>query len=367
MHRFSIRSCNQKLADARDVAELDKTTAILSSKMRLLTDTGVLCLRRPVRFMRALREAWRLSRRSDRSIVAHFAYFAEASFLVREMERRRVRHLHAHFGTNSAAVALLCRILGGPPYSFTVHGPEEFDRAPMLALDRKIVHAKFVAAISKFGRSQLMRLVTSDQYSKIRVVRCGLDRDLLQSATQSIPDSARLVCVGRLSEQKGHFILLDAVSQLTRRGMNVELVLVGDGELRPEIERRISDLGIGAKVKITGYVNQEQVIEEIRRARALVLPSLGEGLPVVIMEAYAVGRPVLSTFIAGIPELVIPEYNGWLVPAGSVDALVSTLNEVLNCPVATLEKMADRGRTLVRDRHDIMISAKRLQEYFEEP
>ena len=100
VHRFSIRPCTQELVDARDFSELDKTTAILSSAPRLLWATTAQCLRKPLRFIRALREAWRLSLRSDRSVVAHVAYLAEASFLVRELKRRNVQHLHAHFGTN---------------------------------------------------------------------------------------------------------------------------------------------------------------------------------------------------------------------------------------------------------------------------
>jgi glycosyltransferase involved in cell wall biosynthesis len=285
--------------------------------------------------------------------------------LLGELRRRKIRHLHAHFGTNPAAVALLCRLLGGPDYSFTVHGPEEFDRAPLLALDRKIARAKFVVAISEFGRSQLLRLAESQQYSKIQVVRCGLDGDLLNATSDPIPKGARLVCVGRLSEQKGHSILLEAAARLAKEGKAFELVLVGGGELRAGLERSMQALGLEGQVRITGFVSQERVVEELRAARALVLPSLGEGLPVVIMEAFALGRPVLSTFIAGIPELVTPGLNGWLVPAGSVEALTAALSEVLSCPPETLEKMAAQGKEAVRRRHDIHASAHRLAQLFE--
>jgi glycosyltransferase involved in cell wall biosynthesis len=152
---------------------------------------------------------------------------------------------------------------------------------------------------------------------------------------------------------------------MAKDGKNFELVLVGGGELRDVLERRMQALGLDSHVRITGFVSQERVVEELRAARALVLPSLGEGLPVVIMEAFALGRPVLSTFIAGIPELVTPGQSGWLVPAGSVEALAAALADVLSCPIETLEKMAAQGKQAVRQRHDVHASAHRLVQLFE--
>jgi glycosyltransferase involved in cell wall biosynthesis len=364
VHRFSIRPCRDELADARDRAEIPKTTVLLRGKVRVLVVALFIGLGSPLRFLRALREAMRLNARSDRGLVPHLAYLAEACVLLADLRRRKVQHLHAHFGTNPAAVALLCRLLGGPDYSFTVHGPEEFDKAPLLALGRKIAEAKFVVAISEFCRSQLLRLVPATQFSKIHVVRCGLDVDLLDATRDPIPNVARLVCIGRLNEQKGHLVLLDATARLAKEGKSFELVLVGDGELRVELERRMHELGIERHVSITGFVSQERIVEELHAAKALVLPSLGEGLPVVIMEAYALGRPVLSTFIAGIPELVTPGHNGWLVPAGSVEALTAALSDVLSCPMDTLERMAERGQEMVRRYHDVRASAQRLAQLF---
>jgi len=364
VHRFSIRPCRDELADPRDCAELPKTAVILSGALRVLAATFVVFLQSPGRFWRALREALRLSRRSERGLVAHLAYLAEACALLKELRSRNVQHLHAHFGTNPAAVALLCRLLGGPPYSFTVHGPEEFDKAPLLALDRKIAQAKFVVAISDFGRSQLLRLLPAGEWKKIEVVRCGLDTELLNTAPQPIPDLPRLVCIGRLSEQKGHGILLEAAAIVAKDGIAFELVLVGGGELREPLEKRARELGVDGRIRITGYVSQERVVDELRAARALVLPSLGEGLPVVIMEAYAVGRPVLSTYIAGIPELVEAGASGWLVPAGTPDALAAAMEGVLASPLPKLEAMAARGRDKVRQQHDVVASAKQLIQLF---
>ena len=132
-----------------------------------------------------------------------------------------------------------------------------------------------------------------------------------------LPAAPRLVCVGRLSEQKGQLLLLEAARILAAQSVAFEIVLAGDGELREEIEALIAQHGLEAQVRITGWISSAQVREEILAARALVLPSFAEGLPVVIMEAMALRRPVLTTYVAGIPELVLQGENGWLFPAGA--------------------------------------------------
>jgi glycosyltransferase involved in cell wall biosynthesis len=285
--------------------------------------------------------------------------------LADELERDGVEHLHAHFGTNSAAVAMLCRQLGGPPYSFTVHGPDEFDKAPLLGLGQKTTNAAFVVAISSFGRSQLCRLNKLSDWDKIHVVRCGLDEVLLEREPTPVPEARRVVCVARLSEQKGHLMLLDAAARLVREGQSFELVLAGDGELRALVDQRIRELGLEQTVRITGWISERQVAEEIEASRALVLPSLAEGLPVVLMEALALGRPVLSTYIAGIPELVVPGENGWLVPAGDVAAVTSALREILNAPSARLTEMGRAGRSAVLERHDVRKTSALLRGLIE--
>jgi glycosyltransferase involved in cell wall biosynthesis len=179
-----------------------------------------------------------------------------------------------------------------------------------------------------------------------------------------IGESRRLVCVGRLCEQKGQLLLIEAMGRLAAEGLACELVLAGDGELRAEVERLVDAQGLHSSVRITGWVGSERVREEILAARALVLPSFAEGLPVVIMEAMALGRPVISTYIAGIPELVVPGESGWLVPAGDVDALVWAMRAVLEAEPAALDGMGECGRKRVQDRHDVDPEASALLTQF---
>ena len=139
-------------------------------------------------------------------------------------------------------MALLTRALGGPPYSFTVHGPEEFDHPEALSIGEKIERSAFVVAVSDFGKSQLCRWCDADHWEKIHVVRCGVDAAFLAAGPQPISDVPRFVCVGRLAEQKGQLLLLDALARLADEGHDFEMVLAGDGPMRPLIEKRIARL-----------------------------------------------------------------------------------------------------------------------------
>src|SRR5690606_38887203 len=137
----------------------------------------------------------------------------------------------------------------------------------------------------------------------------------------------------------------------------------GDGDMREPIEALARRRGVADRVRITGWISNAQVRREIKDARALVLPSFAEGLPMVIMEAFALGRPVLSTYIAGIPELVVDGENGWLIPSGSKPAIVEGLRRVMATPIATLEEMAERGRAAVRERHYTATETAKLAEH----
>jgi glycosyltransferase involved in cell wall biosynthesis len=253
-------------------------------------------------------------------------------------------------------------MLGGPPYSFTVHGPEEFDKPWTLSLTEKIEDAAFVVAISSFGRSQLYRLCSLEHWPKIKIVRCGVDQGFIDANPPPIADSARLVCVGRLCEQKGQLLLVQAAARLRDEGVALELILVGDGDMRPDVEALIRERQLEDVVKITGWAAGSEVRNYLSSSRALVLPSFAEGLPVVIMEALALGRPVLTTYIAGIPELVEPNRCGWLVPAGSVDALVDAMKEVLTTPVSRLTELGEEGRRRVLASHDARTATEPLFE-----
>jgi glycosyltransferase involved in cell wall biosynthesis len=210
-----------------------------------------------------------------------------------------------------------------------------------------------------------MRWCPADLWPKIHVVHCGVDASFLQNEPKpQVPNNHRLVCVGRLAEQKGQLLLIEAAAKLKAQSIPFEFTLVGDGPLRREIESRISRYGLSDQVRITGWLTNQHVRDQILSSRAFILPSFAEGLPVVLMEAMALRRPVVSTYVAGIPELVETPANGYLVPAGAVEPLVDALKRVLNEPVESLRDMGDRNAARVAQRHDVAIQAKALAELF---
>lgn len=367
VQRIALRGLKDVLVDPDDLSERANTKYVLDDGMlRMLLSVFKMLVSNPLKFFQAFKLALNMGWRAERPLPYHLVYFAEACQIAIWMKSFGAEHVHAHFGSNSTEVVMLAHALGGPPYSFTVHGPEEFDKPQALKLAEKIRHAAFVAAISSYGRSQLFRWIEDKYWHKVKIVHCGLEQSFydVDSSPSQLPRIARLICVGRLCEQKGQLLLLEACRTLKDKGLVFELLLAGDGEMRPEIERMVIAYDLSANVKITGWISSSQVRDEILASNAMVLPSFAEGLPVVIMEAMALKRPVISTFVAGIPELVIHGHNGWLVPAGSVAELAIAIEELLSTSTQQLKDMGEAAYSRVRQRHDIDTEAKKLAALF---
>jgi glycosyltransferase involved in cell wall biosynthesis len=188
VHRFSIRYPDLAIKDAADYEELNKTQFILSQgPFVLLVHLLKTLVTSPQRWFQALGLAIQVGRHSDRGLLVNLVYFVEACVLLHWLRSARVDHVHCHFATNATAVAMLCHELGGPTYSFTVHGPHEFDKPEAIALGEKITRAAFVVAISSFTKSQLLRWCSYKQWSKIHVVHCGVDQLFLSQPHTPLP------------------------------------------------------------------------------------------------------------------------------------------------------------------------------------
>lgn len=361
--RVSLRGWENELPDAEDQAERDRTRHVLRGGLvASILPTIATLLRSPVRFMEAVRLAAHMSHDSERPIAYHLIYIMEACRILEWVREFGAEWIHVHFGDNSTEIVMLARVLGGPPYSFTAHGPNEFQRN--WGLDQKVRNSEFAVAISSYGRSQLYLRCAPRDWPKVKIIHCGLENSFYDVPAAPIPATSTIICVGRLCAAKGQRLLLDAVGRLVAVGVSIKLVLAGDGPMRTELEQRIAQLGLGAHVRITGWISGEQVRSEILAARALILPSFAEGLPVVLMEAMALRRPVLSTYIAGISELVRPGEDGWLFPAGSVEAIERALRECLSMPEAELQRMGNSGFERVMSRHNIDFEVSKLAALF---
>jgi len=334
--------------------------AAARNPLRLVRDHGAALVRAPGRYLRALGLAWRTRPPGLKAALYQLFYFVEAGVLAAELRRRGVEHLHNHFANSSCTVAMLTSEISGIPFSFTMHGPAVFFEAEKWRLDEKIARAAFVSCISHFCRSQGMIWAAPEHWARMRIVHCGVE----PARYGRDPDRAagkRLVFVGRLAAVKGVPVLLEALARLRAQDPEVTLTLVGDGPERGWIEAHIGELGLGDAVTITGYLSQEAVAGELAKADIFVLPSFAEGVPVVLMEAMATGLPVVTTRIAGIPELVEDGVSGLVVPPGDVVGLAEALGALLADPARRTE-MGAAGRAHVVAEHDIAKEAAWLAE-----
>jgi colanic acid/amylovoran biosynthesis glycosyltransferase len=363
VHRFAMRSAHGELVDPADIAEDARTEHVLKVGAWAVAKVAFAWMvRRPRRSFGALRLAWACgAAANDR--LRHLVYLAEAAVVAHRCYALRIPHLHAHFGTNSTTVAMLAQALGGPSFSFTTHGPEEFDAPQTLSLPAKLHRATFAVAISSYGRSQLCRWATLPDWPRIHVVHCGIEPWRFAEPAPMPTGGPHLVAIGRLAEQKGFSLLVEAMGLVAPTLPGLHLTLVGDGPLRETLVAQTAALGLQNHVTFAGWQDEAGVRAALAAATALILPSFAEGLPVVVMEAMAAGRPIIATSIAGVPELVTPDV-GWLVPAGDAQALADAVIRLAETPVATLATMGRAGRARVLARHDINTEAEKLTTLF---
>ncbi len=275
-------------------------------------------------------------------------HFAEAILLARMLRRNGIDRLHNHFGNSAATVGMLAAHFLRMPWSLTLHGISEFDYPAGLLLAAKLEHATFAACVSYFGMAQAMRITRPEIWPRLTLVRCGVDPGALPEAR---PESGTeppldVICVGRLSPEKGHAGLLAATGRLLRKGLPIRLTLVGDGPERESLEALARELDLGDRVAFTGRLHEAAALEAIARSDILVLASFMEGLPIVLMEAMALGVPVVASRVAGIPELVKDGESGLLFDPANWAGLEHAIERL--CRDAELrDALASEGRRRV--------------------
>lgn len=361
---FSLRRTPdaEVLTDADRRAAQETYVVLPPDPGRLLRAHGRAAARRPLRYLSTLALALRTSAGGVRNALWQGFYFAEAVLLADEFAARGIRHVHAHFANAASAVAMLAAHLGGREgltWSFTMHGPTEFDDVTQYALAEKVRRASFVAVISDYARSQLMKLVEPGHWGRLEIVHCGVDPTVFAPVDRSgRAGPLRVLNVGRLVPDKGQAVLLEAMALLEARGIEVELTFVGDGPDRTALEA-----AAGPSVRFAGAVGQDRIRALYEEADAFCLPSFAEGVPVVLMEAMATGLPVVTTRIAGIPELVEDGAGGLLVAPGRADVVAAALERLAGDPELRA-RMGRAGRERVLAAYGIADAVERLAELY---
>jgi glycosyltransferase involved in cell wall biosynthesis len=322
-------------------------------------------VKRPSRFFSTWNLALRHRPPGLRAIVWAQFHFVEALVLARLLSQAGASHLHVHFANSGATVAMLAADYLRVPWSLTLHGISETDFPAGLLLPEKITRAKFIACASYFMQAQAMRMVSPDQWHKFQIVRCGVDTHRLGQMTSGLArsDLPRLICVGRLSPEKGHLGLLEVISRLRARGIDCRLNLVGDGPLRPAIEDVVERMNLGDRVSLEGFLIEDDTLAAIASSDILVLPSFMEGLPVVLIEALAMGKPVVASRVAGIPELVEHGRSGLLFTPSDTEDLEEVLARIL-VDRTDWVTLGVAGKARVQSEYDSLQIAKPLLDMF---
>ncbi len=320
--------------------------------------------RRPFAWLRGLTAALALAGPDPKRIALWFAYFTEALMVGRWLRRTGAPHLHVHFASAASSVALLVHRSFRVPFSMTVHGPDEFYDARGQRLREKVADAALVVCISHFARSQLMMLSDPRHWPRLEVSRLGVDPARFKPEPRGCAGPFELLCVGRLVPAKGQEVLLAAVARLVAQGRDLRLTLVGAGPQSDELRERVGSLGLVDRVALVGGVSQDHIAQYYRRAHCFALASFAEGIPVVLMEAMAMGLPCVTTRITGVPELIRDGIDGLLVSPSDAEGLAEAIGSLIDDP-NLCRRLAANARASVVAHYDLARNTARLAAIFE--
>ena len=367
LHVFSLKKPDDGIFHA-DVARLRARVTYLPESA--LVDPGAyaaahreLAARDPRRYAAALAAAVR-SRRGTA-----LKHFLRAGLIARWVNARGITHVHAHFASGPAAVALHLHRLTGVSYSLTAHAKDIYiDGVDQEALRAKLSGARFAVTVSDFNRRHLAELANG---SRLVRIYNGLDLERFAPNGASADDPPLVLAVGRLIEKKGFADLVRAVALLRDRGRRLRCTIVGKGALERELRALIRELGVGDRVELAGPQPRDRLLALYHRASAVAVPCVvgsdgnRDGLPTVLTEAMALGVPVVATDVTGIPELVEDGRTGLLVPQHDPPRLADAIERLLaDRPLATALAAAARER--VEREFDLRRNVGRLRELLEE-
>lgn len=358
----SINPCDQPPSEMNDVERTEEANTFYIKRAGIFAAFQALVsalVLHPIGFLQGLWFTTRLG-----GSLMRFFFFIEALMVGAWMRRNGQSHLHAHLGGSVSSVAMIAARTFPVTLSLTIHGPDEFFDVSKYYLRQKIETASFICCISSFGCSQLKMLCPSSMWDKLLVSRLGVDPAKFSPGRRYVAsDTVEIVCVGRLVSAKGHHVLLSAFEHLVREGRNVRLRLIGKGSERSSLEEAAARYGVHDKVIFEGAVNADRVRTVLEGAAIFALPSFAEGIPIALMEAMAMEIACVSTYIAGIPELIRNEIDGLLVAPSDEIELATALARLIDDP-GLRRRLGEAGRRRIQEQYDLQESVERLGDIF---
>ncbi|HPD14245.1 MAG TPA: glycosyltransferase family 4 protein [Planctomycetota bacterium] len=275
--------------------------------------------------------------------------------MAQRMRRQGIERVHAHFGNAPSTFGWFAADVAGLPFSFAVHARDVFAEAEFFAAKARA--ADRIIACNSAVAKRAAELVREADRAKIALVPHGLPLGRYPFRAELPRGEPLVLGVGRFVEKKGFACFVEAVAALRRRGRPVRCWLIGDGPERRALERQIAQLAVGDAVEIRGWLPQEELAKAYGQAAALVAPSVAardgdmDGLPNVVVEAAALGVPLVTTDVGGLPDLVRDGETGLVAKPGDAADLAARIEAVLGDPAAALTR-ARRAREAVEARHD---------------
>lgn len=307
---------------------------------------------------------------SEPDILAkNVAATASALALSSELEAWGADHVHACFAGFTATAAWAIHKNTGIPYSVSCHGHGIFITQALL--DEKLGIANPVRVISNFNRDFLKEHIGDLDTSKIQIIRCGVDLDAVELVDPPASARLKILFIGSLQERKGVDVLLNALSKCDAANLDFECTIIGDGPDRSDLETLSRSLGLDGRTVFAGKKTQTETFAALRDHHVLVTPSRpgkrgrAEGIPVVLMEALAHGRPVITTRLTGIPELVEHGVNGWIADPSSVDSLHTQIMDA-SADRGALKAMGAAGHEKVKMEYDGNANGRQLVDAIEQ-
>lgn len=318
--------------DPEVIAEKNNTRYLMPLPiLRCLVTLAKTAVKRPGPLLRSLMLAIKIVRPGIKGWLLQMAYFVEAVQLAAQFQEDGIEHIHNHLGDNSGNVTMFASVISGIPFSISIHGPHIFFEAQYWALREKSQLATFISCIGDYCKSQMMLYADMADWKKFSIVRCGIDltRFEYRQPAATIKD---MVYVGRLSGEKGLPILFQSLQVLKSRDYSFKLKLLGDGEDRQFLQQEAQRMGLADNIEFLGFVDQATIARELRDSDIFVLPSFAEGIPVALMEAMAIGIPVVATYVGGVAELVVNKETGLTVFPSDVEGLANAIASYIDDP-----------------------------------
>ena len=282
--------------------------------------------------------------------------------LFRELiKKEQIDHIHCHFGWEGMLAGWMLNKLSGVPFSVTLHGSDILV-SPYESLGDVLKSSAMIVCVSR----QIQDIVINRygvSADKTVVIRCGIDPQQFQQKA-AFEGDLNILTVARLHPVKGLGDLVEACRLLKEQGVVFHCTIAGEGDERQKLEELIDQYGLAASVDLPGSVANHELPGILTRHNIFVLPSHSEGVPVSLMEAMAVGLPVVATDVGGVAELVRKGENGVLVEPGNPLALADAIVQVQAMPVNEKQRLAQRNRARVAELFNCHTEGRRLRDVF---